>query len=72
MPSADAPVFEERIKVIEELKPDEHTILIGHSRGGSAVLRRLEQYATSRVKKVILIAANDGQGKYKEKTQDAN
>ncbi len=59
MPHADAPVLAEWLKVIDDLRPDSNTVLVGHSRGGMAILRWLEQApAEVKVKKVILVAAN--------------
>jgi serine hydrolase len=47
------------------LHPDKNTILLGHSRGGVAVLRYLERLSKdAKVKKVILLAANSGSAKY--------
>ena len=61
MPEADDPKLEAWLKIIEDLKPDENTVLVGHSRGGVAVLRYLENMSTgTRVRKVLLVAANSG------------
>ena len=70
MPHADKPVFEEWMEKIDTLKPDKNTILVGHSRWGVAILRWLENHPEIKVKKVIIIASNDGQCKYKEKKED--
>lgn len=60
MPVNDPPVLHEWLKVIDELKPDANTILIGHSRGGMAILRWLEKAgADIQVDKVVLVAANN-------------
>lgn len=61
LPHADNPVYEEWKEEIEKTSPDENTILVGHSRGGVAILRWLEQLPEyKKVKKVILIATNSG------------
>lgn len=61
LPKADNPYLEEWLAVLDKLQPDEHTVLVGHSRGGVAVLRWLEYQPPGRkVRKVILVAANSG------------
>ncbi|HBG81976.1 TPA: hypothetical protein DDW69_04020 [candidate division CPR2 bacterium] len=61
LPKADNPHIEEWMKELEKAKPDEDTIILGHSRGGVAVLRWLEKLPEDkRVKKVILLATNSG------------
>lgn len=42
MPNTLLPVPAEWVKVIKEFNPDESSVLIGHSLGGTAVLRYLE------------------------------
>lgn len=60
MPMTDPPVLSEWLNTISSLNPDSDTVLIGHSRGGMAILRWLEQANENlRVKKVILVAANN-------------
>lgn len=61
LPNAADPVMDEWLTELDKTTPDTGTVLIGHSRGGVAVLRWLEQQpADVRVKKVILVATNSG------------
>src|SRR3989344_2613682 len=61
LPHTDEPVFEEWLSEIDKCNPDQDTIMVGHSRGGVAVLRWLERQPENiKVKKVILVATNGG------------
>ena len=61
LPNASDPVMDEWIAELEKTNPDSDTILVGHSRGGVAVLRWLEKQSENfKVKKVILVATNSG------------
>lgn len=61
LPHADDPQISEWKSELDKLQPDEDTVLVGHSRGGVAILRWLEsQPASLRVHKVILVATNSG------------
>jgi predicted alpha/beta hydrolase family esterase len=63
LPHTDDPDITEWKVALTALKPDEHTVLIGHSRGSVAILRWLEEQAADvRISKVILTAANAGDG----------
>ena len=57
LPHADIPKIAEWLSVVDSVKPDAETILVGHSRGGMAILRWLETKKT-KVAKVVLVAAN--------------
>lgn len=60
MPLVNPPVLNEWLKIIDDLKPDKNTVLVGHSRGGMAILRWLEQAPPElKIKKVVLVAANN-------------
>lgn len=60
LPNASDPVLDAWVSALAKLHPDEDTILVGHSRGGVAVLRWLERDEAWPVKKVILLATNSG------------
>ena len=61
LPDSQDPDVEVWKQYISDLLPDDDTVLIGHSRGGVAILRWLEeQPANLKIKKVILIAVNSG------------
>ena len=61
LPDAEDPEKHKWIAVLEDLKPDENTVLIGHSRGGVAIMRYLEQLeGSARVAKVVLVGTNSG------------
>jgi hypothetical protein len=55
MPNTLEPKKEEWVKVIRDFNPDDNSILIGHSLGGTAILRYLEE-ASNRVGKCIFVA----------------
>lgn len=73
LPYPNDPVLTDWISEIKKAKPDQNTILIGHSRGGVAVLRYLETAGPStKVKKVILIATNSGRIKDRAIPEESN
>lgn len=55
MPDTFHPKKEEWVKVIKDFNPDKDSILIGHSLGGVAILRYLEE-TSNKVGECILIA----------------
>jgi uncharacterized protein len=57
LPGGEVPVLSEWLAVLDSMKPDEDTILVGHSRGGMAILRWLET-PDRKIRRVILVAAN--------------
>ncbi|MEK7201821.1 MAG: alpha/beta hydrolase [Patescibacteria group bacterium] len=61
LPDAQDPKIEEWVSTLSQTHPDQETVLIGHSRGGVAILRWLEKQPPSvKVRKVILVATNSG------------
>ena len=61
LPVPENPEMEKWISEIDKTKPDKDTVLIGHSRGGVAIMRWLErQPKEKKVKQIILVAANRG------------
>ena len=55
MPNTLHPKKEEWVQVVRDFNPDENSVLIGHSLGGSVILRYLEETAT-KIGKCIFIA----------------
>lgn len=73
LPNASDPVMNEWLAEIDKTNPDADTMLIGHSRGGVAVMRWLEKQPPEKhVKKVILIATNSGRLKDKMIPKESN
>ena len=61
LPSASDPDIEEWTGELDKITIDSETILVGHSRGGVAILRWLEkQPANFSVDRVVLVATNSG------------
>ncbi len=73
LPRTNNPVLSEWLDEIDKIKPNRDSILIGHSRGGVAILRWLQRQPTDKkVKKVILIAANNPSIPEKNQKEDTN
>ena len=73
LPNPKDPTMSDWLAEIEKTNPDENTILIGHSRGGVAVMRWLEkQQPNKQVKKVVLVATNSGRLKDKAIPNESN
>jgi len=73
LPNTDEPFIDEWKSALNDSHPGQDTILIGHSRGGVAILRWLEdQPESSKVKRVILIAANSGLSKNRTIPDETN
>ncbi len=59
LPQTHNPVLQGWVDVLKSLHPTANTVLVGHSRGGVAILRYLEQLPDDqKVGKVILVATN--------------
>ncbi len=71
LPQADDPEIEAWLSELNQINIDEKSILVGHSRGGVAILRWLERQPESlKVKKVILVATNSGDSTKRNKTEN--
>ncbi|MBT4277840.1 NUDIX domain-containing protein [Candidatus Falkowbacteria bacterium] len=71
LPNANDPEINEWINELGKTNPDKYSILIGHSRGGVAILRWLETQSNDfKVKKVILVATNSGDSEKRNKTKN--
>ena len=71
LPDADDPNIESWKNELSKTQPNENSILIGHSRGGVAILRWLEEQPKDfKVKKVILVATNSGDSAKRNKTEN--
>ena len=67
---ADNPEINAWMKELDKTNPDENTVLIGHSRGGVAILRWLEKLPKGKqIKKVILVAAHPGNSQHINNTK---
>ena len=73
LPSPNEPIMKEWLEMLNNLSPDEETMLVGHSRGGVAIMRYLEKLPQDkRVKKVILVASNSGSAKFMANPTESN
>jgi predicted alpha/beta hydrolase family esterase len=73
LPKAADPILDEWLAVIDDFDPGESSVLVGHSRGGVALLRWLERAQLHlRVKKVILIATNSGHASHMDMPAESN
>ncbi len=72
LPDPHDPNIDKWISILEKTNPDKDTILVGHSRGGVAILRWLEKLPTNRkVHKVILIGTNSGNSEKMNETENS-
>lgn len=73
LPSPQNPSLKEWLFELAKLQPNKNTVLVGHSRGGVAILRYLERLpANAEIKKVILLGTNSGDAKYMARPQETN
>jgi uncharacterized protein len=73
LPNSSEPLMSEWLLEIDKTNPDESTVLIGHSRGGVAIMRWLERQAPERkIAKLILVATNSGKWEDKAIPNESN
>jgi len=73
LPSAENPDIEEWMLELDKANINEEAILVGHSRGGVAILRWLEKQPKKfSVKRVVLVATNSGLLSDRYITQESN
>ncbi len=71
LPKANDPEINEWMNELEKTNPNQNSIIVGHSRGGVAILRWLEKQPENfKVKKVILVATNSGDSEKRNKTEN--
>ena len=71
LPNPKDPEIDKWLYELDKTKPDENSILIGHSRGGVAILRWLEKQPKNfKVKKIILVATNSGHSEKMNKSEN--
>jgi len=71
LPKANDPKIEDWLAELDKANPNENSILVGHSRGGVAILRWLEKQSPDfKVKKVILVSTNSGHSQKMNKTEN--
>jgi predicted alpha/beta hydrolase family esterase len=71
LPAAQDPDINEWVGQLEKTEPNKDSILVGHSRGGVAILRYLEKSPDDlKVKKVILVATNSGNSNKRNVTEN--
>lgn len=73
LPNPSNPDVDKWIAELDKIKPDQNTILVGHSRGGVAILRWVEKLPENKkIKKIILIATNSGDSGKMNKNENSN
>ncbi|MCK4650281.1 class I tRNA ligase family protein, partial [Candidatus Pacearchaeota archaeon] len=73
LPKNNDPVLSEWLEELDKINPNKNTILVGHSRGGVAIMRWLERLSEGkRIKKVVLISTNNPANIKKSREKDTH